>query len=164
MRRPRHWWRAIAARSQDVEAPEETHVLVKPDGVRRGLARVVVEGLRAERLSAAPVGWLWLTPAAAERWYPEKLDEPDGPLTLQYLCEGPMLLIEVRGVDAVRRAHQVKRALRNALGGDERRNVVHCPETPAERDHEQGVFAPLLRGRAPRRPTDRTGIGRLLDW
>ncbi|MEU4773160.1 nucleoside-diphosphate kinase [Micromonospora sp. NPDC023644] len=131
---------------------QETHVLVKPDGVRRGLTGAVLDGLRADGLLAVPVGWVWLTDEAARHWYPEKLEEPDGPLTLRYLCEGPMAVLDVRGDDAIVRAHRTKRRLRRTLGGDERHNVVHCPETDAERDHERTVFAGLLRRREPRRP------------
>ncbi|MFJ9623213.1 nucleoside-diphosphate kinase [Streptomyces sp. NPDC101181] len=122
----------------------DTHVLVKPDGVARGLSATVVDGLRAAGLGVETVGELVLRPSDAERWLPEKRDEPDGKLTLAYLCEGPVLLLAVHGEDAMRRTLTVKRRLRADLGCGERRNVVHCPETLGERDHERTVFAPLL--------------------
>ncbi|WP_165951699.1 nucleoside-diphosphate kinase [Streptomyces sp. Ru62] len=126
------------------DVAQDTHVLVKPDGLARGLAPTVVHGLRRDGLLVETVGVLRLSAADAERWYPEKRDEPDGGLTLAYLCEGPVLLLAVRGPDAIRRALSTKRRLRAALTRDERRNVVHCPETLGERDHERTVFAPLL--------------------
>ncbi|MGW2027771.1 nucleoside-diphosphate kinase, partial [Streptomyces decoyicus] len=99
----------------------DTHVLVKPDGVSRGLAPEVVRALRQAGLAVEPVGHLRLTRAQAERWYPEKLNEPDGPLTLAYLCEGPMLLLAVVGDDALRRTRCVKKDIRRRFGTDERR-------------------------------------------
>lgn len=140
------------ARVCDRHAPPEpcdrardTHVLVKPDGFRRGLAPEVEIRLREAGLSVEPVGRLRLSRAQAERWYPEKLNEPDGPRTLAYLCEGPMLLLAVVGDDALRRTRRVKKDIRRRYATDERRNVVHCPETKGERDHERAVFGPLIR-------------------
>ncbi|MFE7277002.1 nucleoside-diphosphate kinase [Streptomyces sp. NPDC057623] len=127
------------------DVARDTHALVKPDGVARGLSGTVVDGLRDAGLDVETVGELLLRPSDAERWLPEKTDEPDGRLTLAYLCEGPVLLLAVRGEDAIRRTLSVKRRLRAGLGCGERRNVVHCPETLGERDHERTVFAPLLR-------------------
>ncbi|MCF3141695.1 nucleoside-diphosphate kinase [Streptomyces platensis] len=148
--RRRHLLSVIRQRSGRGEpAPcdtaRDTHVLVKPDGLSRGLAPEVVRALRQAGLAVEPVGHLRLTRAQAERWYPEKLNEPDGPLTLAYLCEGPMLLLAVVGDDALRRARRVKTEIRRRFGTDERRNVAHCPETRGERDHERGVFGPLVR-------------------
>lgn len=120
-------------------------MLVKPDGLSRGLAPEVIRALRQTGLEVEPVGRLHLTRQQVERWYPEKLNEPDGPLTLTYLCEGPMLLLAVVGDDALRRAHRVKRDVRRRWGTDARRNVAHCPETIGERDHERAVFGPLVR-------------------
>ncbi|MFI6284810.1 nucleoside-diphosphate kinase [Streptomyces sp. NPDC051018] len=123
-------------------------MLVKPDGVSRGLASEVIRALRREGLAVEIVGRLRLTRRQAERWYPEKLNEPDGRLTLAYLCEGPMLLLAVVGDDALRRARRVKKDIRRRFGTDARRNVAHCPETTGERDHERNVFGPLVgRGR-----------------
>ncbi|MGW8970093.1 nucleoside-diphosphate kinase [Streptomyces platensis] len=127
------------------DTARDTHVLVKPDGVSLGLAPEVVRALRQAGLTVEPVGQLRLTRAQAERWYPEKLNEPDGPHTLAYLCEGPMLLLAVVGDDALRRARRVKTDIRRRFSTDERRNVAHCPETRGERDHERGVFGPLVR-------------------
>ncbi|WP_176955190.1 nucleoside-diphosphate kinase [Sinosporangium album] len=127
------------------DAARDTHVLVKPDGVSRGLAPEVVLALRRAGLAVEPVGRLHLTRRQAERWYPEKLDEPDGPLTMDYLCEGPMLLLAVVGDDALRRTRGVKKEVRRRFGTDARRNVAHCPETIGERDHERAVFGPLVR-------------------
>ncbi|QNP71091.1 hypothetical protein IAG44_17705 [Streptomyces roseirectus] len=121
-----------------------THALVKPDGVARGLSLVVFSALRDAGLDVEPVGSFRLRPPDAERWLPEKTDEPDGALTLAYLCEGPVELLAVRGDDAIRRTLAVKRWLRAELGCGERRNVVHCPETVGERDHERVVFGGLL--------------------
>ncbi|WP_327689955.1 nucleoside-diphosphate kinase [Streptomyces tubercidicus] len=133
------------ARPAPCDSARDTHVLVKPDGVSRGLAPEVVRTLRQAGLTVETVGHLRLTRAQAERWYPEKLNEPDGFRTLAYLSEGPMLLLAVVGDDALRRTRRVKKDIRRRFGTDERRNVAHCPETRGERDHERGVFGPLVR-------------------
>ncbi|KND26269.1 nucleoside-diphosphate kinase [Streptomyces acidiscabies] len=127
-----------------------THALVKPDGVARGLSGAVVSALRGAGLDVEAVGSFRLRAADARRWLPEKADEPDGAATLAYLCEGPVELLAVRGEDAIRRTLAVKRRLRAELGCGERRNVMHCPETLGERDHERAVFAELLGRRTAR--------------
>ncbi|MEU6298716.1 nucleoside-diphosphate kinase [Streptomyces erythrochromogenes] len=127
------------------DSARDTHVLVKPDGFARGLAPEVVRALRQAGLTVEPVGLLRLSPAQAERWYPEKLNEPDGLLTLAYLSEGPMLLLAVTGEDVLHRTCRVKKEIRRGFGTDQRRNVAHCPETRGERDHERSVFGPLVR-------------------
>ncbi|MER5372769.1 nucleoside-diphosphate kinase [Streptomyces sp. NPDC002553] len=137
--------RTHRGRPAPCDIARDTHVLVKPDGVSRGLAPEVVRALRQAGLTVEPVGHLRLTPAQATRWYPEKLNEPDGPLTLAYLCEGPMLLLAVVGDDALRRTRRVKQDIRRRFGTDDRRNVAHCPETRGERNHERSVFGPLVR-------------------
>ncbi|MFJ8962754.1 nucleoside-diphosphate kinase [Lentzea sp. NPDC102401] len=123
------------------------HALVKPDGVRRGLSGTVHSRLLDDGLEVQRVGTLWLTTDIAARWYPDKLDEADGPLTLEYLVSGPMLLLAVLGEDALRRTGAVKRAIRAEFATDERHNVMHCPETVGERDHERAVFVTALRRR-----------------
>ena len=130
------------------QADDWSHVLVKPDGVQLGMTALVVERLAAANLLVEEVGELRLSAEDARRWYPEKCDEPDGPLTLAYLSEGPMTLLAVSGPDAIGTAYQVKRSIRAGFASDDRRNLVHCPETVGERDHERAVFAPLLAGRS----------------
>lgn len=123
------------------------HALVKPDGVRRGLSSTVEARLLGAGLEVQRVGTLLLTPGTAALWYPDKLDEADGPLTLEYLVSGPMVVLAVLGEDALRRTGAVKRAVRAEFATDERQNVMHCPETVGERDHERAVFAIALRRR-----------------
>ncbi|QXJ25707.1 hypothetical protein AGRA3207_007235 [Actinomadura graeca] len=141
LRRPGH------GRPVPCDLARDTHMVVKPDGVGRGLVPEVIRALREAGLTVEPVGALRLTRVQAERWYPEKLNEPDGPLTLAYLCEGPMLVLAVVGDDALRRTRRVKKDVRRRFGTSERRNVAHCPETRGERDHERAVFGPLIRYR-----------------
>ncbi len=80
---------------------EHTFVMVKPDGVRRGLVGEVIgrfenEGLRLERMRM-----LTIDEDLAGRHYAEHIDKSFFSDLVSFITSGPVVAIELSGPDAV---------------------------------------------------------------
>jgi nucleoside-diphosphate kinase len=109
-------------------AIEQTLVLVKPDGVQRGLAGEVIK--RFEQRGLKIVG-LKLTKAEedlAKKHYTEDISKRRGEYVrnklLKFLTSGPVIAIVVEGVDAIENVRKIvgdtesKKALPGTIRGD----------------------------------------------
>ncbi|MFC4071483.1 nucleoside-diphosphate kinase [Actinoplanes subglobosus] len=141
-------------------------VLLKPDGLRRGLsgeveraataAGLTIDGRRAVTLSPADVRYLW-----------SEYTDAGHSLTLgfldRYLTTGPSQMLLVSGPDAFEAARRVKREIRSRHADGPFANVVHAAEHPGElarqRDHLLGLDNADPPVSAPRPPgTDFRGL------
>ncbi len=80
---------------------ERTLVLVKPDGVRRGLVGEIVGRLERKGLKLLAAKTLRITPELAQRHYAEHQGKPFYPSLIQHITSGPVLALAVEGRSAV---------------------------------------------------------------
>ena len=80
---------------------ERTFVLVKPDGVRRGLVGEIVTRFERKGLKVAAAKMLRVTPELAQRHYAEHQGKPFYPALIQHITSGPVLALEGRSAIAV---------------------------------------------------------------
>ncbi|MGH2773502.1 MAG: nucleoside-diphosphate kinase [Actinomycetota bacterium] len=80
---------------------ETTLVLVKPDGVRRGLVGEVVGRLERKKLVLAGVRMLTIDEDLAGRHYEEHAEKPFFPDLVKFITSGPVVAIAVRGERAI---------------------------------------------------------------
>jgi nucleoside-diphosphate kinase len=82
-------------------AIETTLVLVKPDGMRRGLAGEIVGRFERRGYELRGAQLLRVTRALARRHYAEHEGKPFFPELVSFITSGPVLALAVRGEGAV---------------------------------------------------------------
>ena len=85
-------------------ATETTLVLVKPDGVRRGLCGEVVSRFERRGYELRGARLLKITKPLAQQHYAEHKGKPFFGELVSFITSGPVLALAVRGEDADRRS------------------------------------------------------------
>ena len=131
---------------------ERTLILVKPDGVRRGLVGEVIgrierKGLRITRLD------LRLIPReTAEQHYGEHVDKPFYASLVEFITSGPVVAMVVDGRDAVAATRALMGAtnpieatpgsIRGDYATEIGENIVHGSDSAANGEREIKLFFP----------------------
>ena len=96
-------------------AHEHTFIMVKPDGVRRGLIGEVISRFETKGLSLQRMKMLMPTETVAGEHYGEHEGKPFYPSLLEFITSGPVVAMEWSGEDAV----SVARLMLGATSGSE---------------------------------------------
>ncbi|HWL37881.1 MAG TPA: nucleoside-diphosphate kinase [Frankiaceae bacterium] len=133
---------------------ERTLVLVKPDGVRRGLVGEVVTRLERKGLTLVALELRTLARETAEEHYGEHRERPFFGELVEFITGGPLVALVVEGpraVEAVRTLMGVTDPVKSAPGslrGDYAleigQNLVHGSDSPESAQREIGIFFPSL--------------------
>ncbi|MDX6285875.1 MAG: nucleoside-diphosphate kinase [Frankiales bacterium] len=133
---------------------ERTLVLVKPDGVRRGLVGEVISRLERKGLTLVATELRTLDRATAEQHYAEHTDKPFFADLVTFITGGPLVALVVEGpraVEAVRTIMGVTdpvQATPGSLRGDFAleigQNLVHGSDSPQSAAREVALFFPSL--------------------
>ncbi len=133
---------------------ERTLVLVKPDGVRRGLVGEVVSRLERKGLTLLALELRTLDRATAEEHYAEHVERPFFGELVDFIAGGPLVALVVEGpraVEAVRTLMGVTDPVKSAPGslrGDYAleigQNLVHGSDSPESAQREVKLFFPSL--------------------
>ena len=133
---------------------ERTLVLVKPDGVRRGLVGEVIGRIERKGLELRALELRTLDRGTAERHYAEHTDKPFFGELVDFITSGPLVAMVVEGpraVEAVRTLMGVTdpvKAAPGSLRGDYAleigQNLVHGSDAPESGQREVGIFFPDL--------------------
>jgi nucleoside-diphosphate kinase len=133
-------------------AVESTLVLIKPDGVARGLVGEVVgrierKGWRIERLELRT-----LDRATAEQHYAEHVARPFFGELVAFITSGPLVALRVTGEGAVAGMRTLMGAtdplaaapgtIRGDLATEIGANIVHGSDSPESAARELGIFFP----------------------
>ncbi len=131
-------------------AIEHTFVMVKPDGVERGLVGEVIgrmerKGLRLERMRL-----LTIDTDLAQRHYGEHVDKPFFGELVDFITSGPVVAMEWSGESAVAVARTLMGStnpveappgtIRGDYGLIITNNIVHGSDSPASAERELGLF------------------------
>ncbi len=133
-------------------ATETTLVLVKPDGVRRGLCGEVAARLERRGYELRGARLLRIAKPLARKHYAEHRDKPFFGELVDFITSGPVLALAVRGEDAIAgvRALMGSTHPRDALPGTIRgdlatllqENVVHGSDSRSSARRELRLFFP----------------------
>jgi nucleoside-diphosphate kinase len=133
-------------------AAQQTLILVKPDGVARGLvgevvARIERKGYRLEALEMRT-----LERTVAEEHYAEHTDKPFFGELVDFITSGPLVAMCVSGDDAIVGMRTIMGATNpiDATPGSIRgdfatiigENIVHGSDSPESAQRELGIFFP----------------------
>lgn len=139
-----------------VSAPtaDRTLVLVKPDGVARGLVGQVITRLEAKGLRLVAAELRTLTAEVAEEHYGEHRERPFFGSLVEFITGGPLLALVVEGPRAIEAfralagATDPVKAAPGTIRGDfaleVQNNIVHGSDSPESAAREIALFFPGL--------------------
>jgi len=131
---------------------ERTFVMVKPDGVQRGLIGEIVSRFEDRGLKLVAGKFMQIDQALAEEHYGEHADKPFFDGLVDFITSGPVFAMVWEGGDATRQvrsmvgetdpAESPAGTIRGDLGLDLGRNVIHASdhEDPGSNEREIDLF------------------------
>src|SRR5437763_6049915 len=134
-------------------AKERTLVIVKPDGVQRGLVGPILSRLEARGLKIVGLKLVQVSQELAARHYAEHEGKPFYPGLLKYITSAPVIVACVEGTSAVQMVRNTVGAtnplnaapgtIRADLALDIGRNLIHASDAPETAQRELCLwFAP----------------------
>ena len=135
-------------------ATERTLVLVKPDGVRRGLTGEVISRLERKGLTLVAMELRTLDRETAEQHYGEHKERPFFGELVEFITGGPLVALVVEGPHAVAGTRRLMgvtnpvEATPGSIRGDYAleigQNLVHGSDSEESAAREIGIFFPSL--------------------
>ncbi len=133
---------------------QRTLVLVKPDGVRRGLAGEVISRLERKGLTLVALELRTLDRETAEQHYGEHRERPFFGELVDFITGGPLVAMVVEGPNAVAGTRRLMgvtnpvEATPGSIRGDYAleigQNLVHGSDSEESAAREIGIFFPSL--------------------
>jgi nucleoside-diphosphate kinase len=131
-------------------ATESTFVMVKPDGVRRGLVGEVISRFERKGLTLDALRMLTMDEAFASRHYAEHVEKPFFGDLVAFITSGPVVAMQWTGESAISVARTLMgptnpaEAPPGTLRGDFSviltENIVHGSDSPASAERELALF------------------------
>lgn len=129
---------------------EQTLVLVKPDGVQRGLIGEIVTRLERRGLKLMGLKFMQMSPELASAHYEAHVGKPFYPGLVSYITSGPIVAMVWEGKDAIQIVRTTMGAtnaataapgtIRGDLAVEIGRNLVHGSDGPESAVREASLF------------------------
>ena len=133
---------------------QRTLVLVKPDGVRRGLAGEVISRLERKGLTLVAMELRTLERETAEQHYGEHRERPFFGELVEFITGGPLVAMVVEGPRAIEAFRALAGAtdpvsatpgtIRGDFALEIGENIVHGSDSPFSAEREIKLFFPEL--------------------
>lgn len=133
---------------------ERTLIIIKPDGVSRGLVGNITARFEAANFRIVGLRSTQLSEELAREFYDEHRGKDFFEPLIHFMTSGPIVLLGLERPDAIARARQLvgktnpieaaPGSIRADLGMDGRRNTVHASDSPASAERELGLMLPEL--------------------
>jgi len=131
---------------------ERTLVLVKPDGVSRGLVGEVISRIERKGLKLAALELRNVERAVAEQHYAEHAEKPFFGSLLEFITSGPVAAMVVEGENAIAAFRQLAGAtnpvqsatgsIRGDFAVEVQYNIVHGSDSPESSKREIDLWFP----------------------
>ncbi|HHW50079.1 MAG TPA: nucleoside-diphosphate kinase [Pseudoclavibacter sp.] len=135
-------------------AIEETLVLIKPDGVARGLTGEILARLERKGFVLADIRLVHPTRELLEQHYAEHQGKPFFPALVDFMASGPIVAIRLQGqrvIEGVRiltgstnpataAAGTIRGDLGRDWGTDVQQNLVHASDSPESAARELALW------------------------
>lgn len=131
-------------------AVENTFVMVKPDGVARGLVGEVISRMERKGLNLEKMRMLTITEELAGRHYVEHTEKPFFGDLVEFITSGPVVAMEWSGEGAVGVARSLMGVtnpaaaapgtIRGDYGLEITFNIIHGSDSLASAARELGIF------------------------
>ena len=129
---------------------ERTLVIIKPDGVKRGLLGEVISRFERRGLKITGLRMTWLSEEKAQQLYAPHKGKVFYQALINYMISGPVVAMAVEARSAIRIVRNMMGALRpeesmpGSIRGDYsldlRHNVIHASDSPESAARELAVF------------------------
>ena len=129
---------------------ERTLVIIKPDGVQRGLVGPILSRLESRGLKLCGLKLVQVSPDFAARHYAEHEGKPFYPGLLKYITSAPVIVACVEGTSAVQMVRNSVGAtnplnaapgtIRGDLALDIGRNLIHASDAPETAQRELALW------------------------
>ena len=129
---------------------ERTLVIIKPDGVQRGLIGEIIRRFERRGLRIVALKLMHITPQLAEQHYAVHKGKPFYAGLIQYITAAPVVVMALEGkraIDIVRRTmgatHPAEAApgtIRADFGLEMGRNLIHGSDSPETAASELALF------------------------
>lgn len=142
---------------------EQTFVMIKPDGVARGLTGEVIKRLESQGLKILAMKMLTLDRRTAERLYDVHRGKAFFKGLVEFVTSGPVVTMILEGENAVSITRKMIGAtdpakaepgtIRGDFGGGVMTNIIHAADSPENAKREMEIiFKPdeILRSQKPR--------------
>ena len=129
---------------------ERTLVLIKPDGVQRGLIGEIIKRLETRGLRLVAAKFMQVDQSLAERHYAVHLGKPFYPGLIRYITASPVMAMVWEGPTAVAAVRQTMGAtrpteaapgtVRHDFGLQAGRNLTHASDSPENGEIEIAMW------------------------
>ncbi|HTP54435.1 MAG TPA: nucleoside-diphosphate kinase [Thermoplasmata archaeon] len=129
---------------------ERTLVLVKPDGIRRGVVGEILTRFERKGLKILAAKLVRVAPELAQRHYAEHQGKPFYPALIQHITSGPVLAVALEGRSAISVVRLITGAtnpqlaapgtIRGDLGLGLTPNLVHASDAPESAARELALY------------------------
>jgi nucleoside-diphosphate kinase len=133
---------------------ERTLVLIKPDGVQRGLVGEVLSRIERKGFAVIALEMRTLERAVAEEHYGEHQDKPFFADFIDFITGGPLVAAVIEGPEAIASWRSMMGAtnpaaaapgtIRGDLATETQMNVTHGSDSPESAAREIALFFPAL--------------------
>ena len=131
---------------------QQTFIMVKPDGVRRGLVGEVIRRIENKGYTLEQMKLFTIDEDLAKRHYAEHTEKPFFGELVSFITSGPVVAMVVAGPDVVAGMRSLMGATNpvdaapGSIRGDHAsfitENIVHGSDSPTSADREIGLFFP----------------------
>jgi nucleoside-diphosphate kinase len=132
------------------EQMERTLIIVKPDGVQRGLIGAIITRFERRGLRLAAMKLMQISPDLAARHYAEHKKKKFYESLLEFITSGPAVVAVIEGKGAIEIARETIGAtnpaeatpgtIRADFGLETGRNLVHGSDGPESAEREISLF------------------------
>ncbi len=129
---------------------DRAFVLVKPDGVQRGLIGTVISRFESRGLKIVAMRMLRLDREIVERYYAEHMEKDFFEDLVSFITSGPVVAMVVEGPDVVSVVRRMvgttdsKEASPGTIRGDfgisKQMNIIHASDSPESAEREIPIF------------------------
>lgn len=118
---------------------EQTLVIIKPDGIKRKLVGKILQYFEAVALTFVSIKMEILSEEVLRQHYSHLVEQPFFPRIVNYMTEGPVIILIIEGEQAVARVRKIVGAtnpleaergtIRADFGVNQTRNLVHASDS-----------------------------------
>jgi nucleoside-diphosphate kinase len=129
---------------------ERTFLMVKPDGVQRGLIGEIVARFERKGLQLVAAKFMRISPELAERHYGEHKGKPFYPPLIDFITSGPVFAMVWQGDNVIaltrgligktNAAEAAPGTIRSDFAVHTNFNLIHGSDSPESAEREIGIF------------------------
>jgi nucleoside-diphosphate kinase len=144
----------IPLRSRSFRVSEKTLVLVKPDGVRRGLVGQILSRFEAKGFSIDAMKMQTVDKQLADQHYAEHVEKGWYPELREFITSGPLVALILSGDEAITVVRGIvgatdgRKAAPGTVRGDyslsNQENLIHASDSPESAAREIALWFPEL--------------------